>query len=755
MTAGDIGFIQYQAPALRSGVVTVTVNQEVRIRGALTETFTAGQALAVAGLRTAIGPDAVNSVFPPAGGEGAFAAALPHIILADASLPWQRSPTAGSLQGPRATGEPRPSWLAVFLFNEHDPAPEPRTLPRDEAFAERPGLLVPYQDEPGEGDAATVTVIDIPVSLFNVVAPSLKDLSWLAHVRQATPPATTRTAAMAFRAQRAAADATRDQAVVIGGRLPVGGQAAVAHLISLEGYAEYLPGTDGVPAVLPPGTVWVRLITLHSWSFTISAAGGTFAAGIANVNVDPPALCLPVRPPLAAPAGHPAEADGIAESGGAADAVAAAFGMGYTAVNHGLRDGGSTVSWYRGPLLPFDAAPPAEPPAFTGDERLRYDPQSGMFDASAAVAWQTGRLLALRDESFAAALIRWRAGQARRAAIELAARIAAGGAPADDGRPAPTRQQLAARLGRLIRAAAAPPAPVEPAAPAGARRGRQPRPDRAALRQALATPDVPPSPTAADGDDPEPDKDLIADWLQRLADLDGVPFDRLVPDIRMLPAESIRFFQVDPGWVAALLDGAVSIARRPGDRNLRRDGDPGPQSKGPPVPLRPAAGGFVLRSAAVTGWPDLRVTGYSDLDGEHQLDIIRLDVLAPSVLYCLFDGVPARVDLREPEETLHFGVLRDGTGDGWHLTLRYADDTPGRPVGTVIPGVSVPVAARPGGVLRIADAAAAMDPLVWGAPTPPRPFTAAEFALEMVAAAGTVSFQFTPPAAAPGLGRPA
>src|SRR5258708_35921884 len=50
-------------------------------------------------------------------------------------------------------------------------------------------------------------------------------------------------------------------------------------------------------------------------------------------------------------------------------------------------------------------------------------------------------------------------------------------------------------------------------------------------------------------------------WLGRLTLLYGVPFQYLVPDERMRAAESLRFFYVDPLWMEALLDGALSIGR--------------------------------------------------------------------------------------------------------------------------------------------------------------------------------------------------
>ena len=62
--------------------------------------------------------------------------------------------------------------------------------------------------------------------------------------------------------------------------------------------------------------------------------------------------------------------------------------------------------------------------------------------------------------------------------------------------------------------------------------------------------------------------DSLTKWLGKLALLTGVPFNYLVPDERMLPLESIRFFYLDPNWVAALSDGAFSIGR-----NLTADKD--------------------------------------------------------------------------------------------------------------------------------------------------------------------------------------
>lgn len=53
----------------------------------------------------------------------------------------------------------------------------------------------------------------------------------------------------------------------------------------------------------------------------------------------------------------------------------------------------------------------------------------------------------------------------------------------------------------------------------------------------------------------------IADWFTQLELLQGIPFNYLIPDERLLPTESIRFFWVDSFWVDCLQDGAFSVGR--------------------------------------------------------------------------------------------------------------------------------------------------------------------------------------------------
>jgi hypothetical protein len=177
--------------------------------------------------------------------------------------------------------------------------------------------------------------------------------------------------------------------------------------------------------------------------------------------------------------------------------------------------------------------------------------------------------------------------------------------------------------------------------------------------------------------------DALAAWLARLGLLYGVPFNYLVPEERMLPMESIRFFYLDPNWVLALNDGAFSIGRNltADDKNPGLNLDKavhagameklnafkshirskmlGTKSPAPSVVIT----GFLLRSKVVLEYPSLGVNVYPE-DGqpgdpdEQMLDILRLERLSPTsdTMICLISGDAFRVDVHEAPQALHYGI---------------------------------------------------------------------------------------------------
>ncbi len=198
------------------------------------------------------------------------------------------------------------------------------------------------------------------------------------------------------------------------------------------------------------------------------------------------------------------------------------------------------------------------------------------------------------------------------------------------------------------------------------------------------------TPALATAAAPAPPPDLpaaVIDWLAQLTLLYGVPFSYLVPDPRMLPTESLRFFYVDRNWLDRLIDGAMSVGTGATVDNVfnelffeavykavadqqaqlratlrKRTVDVGTPSGGP-------LAGFLFRSVIVSTWPGLEVQG---LDAsQNPVPLLRMDRLSNNVLLVIFNGIPASVNIIEPSEGLHMGVVDTQTSGTVEVYLRY------------------------------------------------------------------------------------
>jgi hypothetical protein len=190
-------------------------------------------------------------------------------------------------------------------------------------------------------------------------------------------------------------------AIVIGNRLPQNVQTSHAYLIGLEGLSGLLPPSG-------PTQGSVRLAVLAHWTFVSQGEPLDFTTAVASLNGRAP------HGPDAAVTTLRLAADGIPTAGVGA-AIGAALNAGNAPLAHALRTGETTVSWFRGPLSPLDTPPaPDLPVPYTcSDAALVFDPTTGLFDASLAAAWTVGRLIALQDKAFSAALYSWKRGLTR------------------------------------------------------------------------------------------------------------------------------------------------------------------------------------------------------------------------------------------------------------------------------------------------------------------------------------------------------
>ncbi|WAO91166.1 Hypothetical protein NCS54_00862300 [Fusarium falciforme] len=138
-----------------------------------------------------------------------------------------------------------------------------------------------------------------------------------------------------------------------------------------------------------------------------------------------------------------------------------------------------------------------------------------------------------------------------------------------------------------------------------------------------------------------------------------IPSQYLIIDPSYLPNESLRFFHIDPHWVDALIDGALSIAN-----HINKDDDTLRQIlKGafnayfatidPDTDYRPQIPtyGCFLRSGLVRDFPDMHVVALcredvppmsaKEMKRHERAPILRQECLAGDMLLCLFDRIPS------------------------------------------------------------------------------------------------------------------
>lgn len=710
----EIEFIQYDVPPLSDGVYTVTVTVKAGLGDP--DDFGATTTFAVSGERFTIDPAEIAGVFPPDLANGEYAGVLPHVLLRRRTLPWERE---------AQTGVPGTPWLAVLLLDEDEvpalqqlkvkdlvPAGKPITVTGSTVTGvgkmpagtvSSPGLTTL---EYGEAPEDPVQVIDLPAATFSAVAPSIVDLPFLGHIRKVDTTDTVD-----------AADPDDQLAVVLGNRIAADTTGAHALLVSLEGLAPILPAADGTPNPALTASK-VRLTVFRAWRFFANTGGETFLKLLEGLNAPPDGQVGPLTslqvpfagdPPTAAQVqqARANQAGGQLASGDARVLAHDAFGMGYLPLGHHLRHGGQTVSWYRGPLAPLPVIAEVTLPLAGPDAATRYDAQTGMFDVSYAAAWQLGQLMAVQARAFALAVVAWRRGLRADDAVAAEQTI--------------IEDLLSGAFDSVVRRSAA------------------------ALQQ-------------ASGEDGYPQ--AITDWLAKLRLLVGVPFNYLAPDERMLPPESLRTFHVDPAWMDALLDGALSIGRATtgelaqhaehadalhaaafvATRSVRAN--PLPETNH--VNAEQDVSGFLLRSQVVGGWPRLSVKGYSDTAKTTEIPKLRMERLSQDVLLVLFDGVLADFEIREAPEQLHSGV-EEASGQLSTTLREVVGDTPGRqylvdPKGGS-PDALVPARGDQRTLLVSCAAANIHKKLNTDFSQGLTTFTSAEFALEMVKGVGDVEFR--------------
>ena len=689
----------------------------------ITDTFHVG------GPRYALTGAEVYSCYPAPGQIGEFANTLPHIVLDRCTLPWERAIDGSD------PGTPHDPWLALILLSDSDfsfestaearrvPPTVPTTVQKllhPEANVVGPQLkLAEYERE-----TDNCQTIDLPASVFNAIMPKKADLQYLAHVREVETENKETWSLLKegkfsvvvcnrFPETQAKASGEKEWGVV-----------NTVFLVSLEGWGDVLK--DDTSAVAAGKTY--RLLVLDFWRFTCQGRG-SFKSLMNELND----ARLLQRPPLEAKGDDTVALDHLNQT----------FKMGFSPLNHNLRNTDTTISWYRGPLTPmWYPRSMSYQDISCADAALRYDPKSGMFDASYAAAWQLGRLLALQDQAFAQALCRFRTDYQRWVRHTNAQALSRSARNANAATPAKT---LAEKLGQRTNLRAWYAEVLEDARyliqPGSIGSGSQPQ---------LEEPRIPTT---------------VQNWLGQAMLLYGVPFRYLVPDEEMLPEESIRFFYLNLDWLNSMLQGACSVGRASetdelADQLLRarffevseklalelrasakaaadqRRGEREPSPLPAPVLHWPLSG-YLMRSAAVESWVGLEATAAGvDSAGQHltSLQILRMDRLAPDILLCIYNGKVTEIEAKQPPEGIHFGAVSKAEGGYKKTGLRKINDH-----APMIDGkaVEVPTHER---TVKVAELAGEMCRALQLAR---HDFTSAEFAVQMIESPAKVTFKST------------
>lgn len=662
LNAGNLLLAKSYPPPVQPGPITVHASQRL-----YSPDSKEAETLSRAGLKEeqiriacqapglTLDKEEVYSVYPPENAYGLFETTLPHMVLRRKTLPWERRMDI-----------PDAPWLALLLFSEKEDV-SLESLDVSEAFSERPDTYCPVKQKEGYETGTACMALDVSAELFCRVCPTAEELALLAHARCVN------------RDHKPAGRTFQEEwvSVLTCSRLPCSGTGDVGfrntlYLVSLEDFCEFL--TDGdLRGLVASQEKWkrVRIPVLAVSSFYSRQEEYGFAKYFRALTAD----LLRVRQ-------DPKET-------GAAEPL---LQRGYSAHNHLLRDGGRTVSFYHGPLLPWDAPCPEPKYEIFADARLVYQPELGMFDVSQSAAANLGKMLAIQDGVFGKALLDFRKGNRLKAEEHDYRNYGLTGhygvEPPNDGgmdlKQALDREATALFGGLLERQQAECEGGAGGGSPSPDRRGKNADPrflcrektSRFALNQYYGF--------LSDGVDIP---DAITDFLTDLSLLYRVPFSYLAPDERMLPENSIRFFRLDFQWLYALLDGAMTLGRcfqedyrqdtllieqilsrvderrctvRP--RLLRKDPDslPGHIRQC----LETAGGGvggqvntgFLMRSELVKSFRGMEFLAYAKQGGGDPLPCLRLEAIGRDILMGIYAGECNYLEIRQPPEGMHFGM---------------------------------------------------------------------------------------------------
>ena len=393
----------------------------------------------VEGPRFGLDASQIASVFPPKNGHGGFNESLPHVAIFKRTLPWERrlDPQEVLWNGePPAAWNDNVPWMALLLFEETECTIKQKVAIGDALPAEVVKELAPAAGTLVDTVSASSTVVQS-------IMPSLEELSLLTHVRQVNVDDR----------ELNAAGGDGWFSVVMSNRVPEEGKKYVACLVSLEERWDVVPllpppMTQNTFRPIPfPNPIPVRPLVgeskfvipqrniprMPTSDFPISSAirsqgllQNTFGSVIGNyggieVVGDPGRLIFFFQNTFillyswkfeCTQAGTFRELvqglDDKMYGNPNTQSKPVLTDTGHLHMNVADRAGENEVTFYRGPLVPFQLTRDPLGPYHSADQCRRGSIETGGEDISYAAAFECGRLLAAADGRLAQDIMRWR-----------------------------------------------------------------------------------------------------------------------------------------------------------------------------------------------------------------------------------------------------------------------------------------------------------------------------------------------------------
>ncbi|KAL5371453.1 hypothetical protein DPSP01_014260 [Paraphaeosphaeria sporulosa] len=347
---------------------------------------------------------------------------------------------------------------------------------------------------------------------------------------------------------------------------------------------------------------------------------------------------------------------------------------GYTLASHRVQTGESTVALVRGPFTPTvqnGETLGSHQSTFATDLQV-LDKELGIMDISYSLAWQLGKSMAIADMAFCAALTRLRAAvlnsSFKASMKDVLSR--------SNGKYGTTAEELISSIGKSMDAlrdlpeTAAKSKPMDPKLRWESKMSHTPNMNFwskeirekfaehsicVARQLSLSTTDHPDQPgekmlynehnTAVSSD-----WAIVVQWIMNGLFFVGVPASYILPDTSYLPRESLRFFGIDGNWTEAFVDGALSVANHSeGDQDFVRVAIKDAFYNGYLKEMDPILGyqplvpifGCLLRSEMVKKFPDLRIQAPRANKNVVRPEILRHEIIADDTMILLFDRTPS------------------------------------------------------------------------------------------------------------------